>query len=612
MRSLRIAVFTLLFLLVLLVASPAQAFCGFYVGGADSKLFNNATQVVLMRDGNRTVLSMQNNYQGPADKFAMVVPVPTVLQKENVKTLPKFLFDTLDKLTAPRLVEYWEQDPCKVDVAMTLPTMAAPAPGAEKAKGHGAVAGDLGVTVEAQFTVGEYEIVILSAKDSGGLEEWLHQEKYEIPQGAEPYLRPYVAAGSKFFVAKVDPSKVTFANGQADLSPLRFWYDTPDFTLPVRLGLINSAGTQDLIVQILAENKRYEPANYPSVTIPTNLDLAEGSKEKFAPFYAALFDKTIEKNPKAVVTEYSWNAATCDPCPGPALSQSDFATLGADALAQEERRTGNVRAQAPKHIDGDNESTGTSRATPRMRQCWQAALEKNPKQADGTIELKMAMAEGNITNINVLRSDLPNEVGDCIKKTLTGSPSYAHSKAASSWNVEYKFTSTPLVKYRNFTITRLHARYGKDALGADIVFKEAPAIVGGREIRGASGVLEHGSAAGSTNNFQARYAIRHPWTGPIECKEPKRGIWGGPPNGGVQNPPEAARKLASVPRGGVDLGKMVQSDLSELDIKTGPPETTTTKKGGCGGCSTTPASALDFGAFVGLAAIVLRAVRRRR
>src|SRR5688572_12218076 len=94
------------------VASPAAAFCGFYVSGADAKLFNNATQVVLMREGTRTVLSMQNNYQGPPENFAMVVPVPVVLQKENVKTLPRDVFSKIDQLDAPRLVEYWEQDPC--------------------------------------------------------------------------------------------------------------------------------------------------------------------------------------------------------------------------------------------------------------------------------------------------------------------------------------------------------------------------------------------------------------------------------------------------------------------------------------------------------------------
>lgn len=59
-------------------AAPAHAFCGFYVGGAGAKMFNNATEVVLMRHGTTTVLSMQNNYQGPPEKFALVVPVPTI------------------------------------------------------------------------------------------------------------------------------------------------------------------------------------------------------------------------------------------------------------------------------------------------------------------------------------------------------------------------------------------------------------------------------------------------------------------------------------------------------------------------------------------------------
>src|SRR5215470_3275712 len=96
-------------------ATPADAFCGFYVGGAGAQMFNNATEVVLMRHGTTTVLSMQNNYQGPPEKFALVVPVPTVVRKEQVRTLPREVFKKVDVLGAPRLVEYWEQDPCRVD-----------------------------------------------------------------------------------------------------------------------------------------------------------------------------------------------------------------------------------------------------------------------------------------------------------------------------------------------------------------------------------------------------------------------------------------------------------------------------------------------------------------
>src|SRR5688572_25160369 len=93
-------------------AATADAFCGFYVAGSDKPMFNDATQVVLMRSGPRTVLSMQNDYKGPLEDFAMVVPVPVVLSKDDVKTLPKNVFDRVESMGSPRLVEYWEQDPC--------------------------------------------------------------------------------------------------------------------------------------------------------------------------------------------------------------------------------------------------------------------------------------------------------------------------------------------------------------------------------------------------------------------------------------------------------------------------------------------------------------------
>src|SRR5688572_18459783 len=107
-------------------AAPADAFCGFYISGADTKLYNNAT---------------------------MVVPVPVVLQEENVKTLPREIFTHIDQLAAPRLVEYWEQDPCapeRKEEGRMGAWSSAPLASAQAS----AAPGDHGVTIEAQFTVG--------------------------------------------------------------------------------------------------------------------------------------------------------------------------------------------------------------------------------------------------------------------------------------------------------------------------------------------------------------------------------------------------------------------------------------------------------------------------
>ncbi|MFO0599102.1 MAG: DUF2330 domain-containing protein [Myxococcaceae bacterium] len=446
-----------------LTAGAAHAFCGFYVAGGGAQLFNNATQVVLMRDGTKTVLSMQNNYQGPPENFAMVIPVPVVLQKDNVKTLSKDIFARVDTLSAPRLVEYWEQDPCWVPPPPKV-YKSAPRGGVRYEFDDRSVEGR--VKVEARFEVGEYEIVILSAKDALALEAWLNQNKYKIPENAAPLFKPYVTAGMKFFVARVDAKKVTFdKDGMAQLSPLRFHYDSEKFELPVRLGLINAKTQQDLIVNVLAKNQRYEVANYPNVTIPTNIDLVPSAKSEFPFFYVSLFDRTLKQNPKAVVTEYAWQATSCDPCPTTPLSDSDFATLGADVLP------------APK---------------------------------------------GEVDRYN----------------------------PANSW-----------------TLTRLHARYDKDSLGEDLVFKAASPIVGGREFLTDGKALEQGSRQDSWNNFQARYAIRYPWTGPVACSNPIYGRWGGPPAGQAKSTGSAGGDSAFVTRDPAKVEKLAESPIAELQVK---------------------------------------------
>jgi hypothetical protein len=290
---------------------------------------------------------MQNDYKGPLEDFAMVVPVPVVLKKDEVKTLARDVFDRIDQLGAPRLVEYWEQDPCPgprppVEEAPMADMAVAKMSKADSDEGD---SNRSTVKIEAKFEVGEYQILILSATDSAGLEIWLRDNKYKIPAGAGPLLRPYVEAGSKFFVAKVDPAKVTIEgtgdNKRAALSPLRFHYDSEEFSLPIRLGMANSSGKQDLIINIIAPSKRFEVANYKNVVIPTNFDVKPTVKTRFAEFYAALFDKTVEQNPGAVVTEYAWQShvkpqgvygVDCDPCPPEPPIDGDMVTLGADVI----------------------------------------------------------------------------------------------------------------------------------------------------------------------------------------------------------------------------------------------------------------------------------------
>ena len=100
-------------LLVLLLSSiETSAFCGFYVAKAGASLFNKKSQVILVRDGQRTVVTMSNDFDGDVRDFAMVVPVPTILQENDIRVVNPALFDKLDSYSAPRMVEYHDSEPC--------------------------------------------------------------------------------------------------------------------------------------------------------------------------------------------------------------------------------------------------------------------------------------------------------------------------------------------------------------------------------------------------------------------------------------------------------------------------------------------------------------------
>ncbi len=549
----------------------ADAFCGFYVSGADTKLFNNATMVVLMRDGTRTVLSMQNNYEGPPESFALVVPVPTVLQKENVKTLTPEVFKRIDELAAPRLVEYWEQDPCAQDPEDQRAKREAPASPAPSAEAKASDSG-YGVKIESQFTVGEYEVVVLSANDSSGLDRWLKDNNYKIPDGAAPVLKPYVEAGMKFFVAKVDPKKVKFEkrNGKdmAMLSPLRFYYDTDTFSLPVRLGLLNSNGKQDLIVHILARSKRYEVANYPNVTIPTNLDVSESTRNEFGSFYAALFDKTLESMPSGIVTEYSWGANSCDPCPTPGLNPSELATFGADALVGDGTPRPKQVQVTMLPVEGEpSVSPLLYGAQATMQSCYQRALESDPKVTGRATFRIETDQRGDVTADKPSGDGLPPTLLSCARGALDTLRFAGAPKRKFEIGVDFKSVESPPPIPWDFVLTRLHARYGKESLAQDLIFREAKPILGGREIYDQAKRLEYGASESSTNNFQARYAIRHAWKGSLSCAHPVRGRWGGPPSNTPASGVKPALDLAFASRDGVELAKFLKQDVPELKIK---------------------------------------------
>ena len=308
------------------VSTAAQAFCGFYVARADTSLFNRASQVVLVRDGQRTVITMANDFEGDVEDFAVVVPVPTFIERGQVNVGDKAVIDHLDAYTSPRLVEYFDPDPCLARGRMELSQDMSALPSSKATQDRDARS--QGVTIEASYTVGEYDILILSAEQSDGLIDWLNGNGYRIPRGARSVVGSYLKQGMRFFVARVNIEEQR-KSGYTYLRPLQVAYESNKFMLPIRLGTLNAKRQQDLYVYALTRTGRIETTNYRTVKLPSNLDVPAFVKDDFADFYRNMFARQVRAaNDRGVFLEYAWDMSWCDPCAADPLSARELRSLG--------------------------------------------------------------------------------------------------------------------------------------------------------------------------------------------------------------------------------------------------------------------------------------------
>jgi len=256
----------------------------------------------------------------------MVVPVPEVLPESSIKVVDDVLFQRIDAYSAPRLAEYYDANPC--DVRRALKSGLGRQFPASMAVEDRPKEEERGVTVEATYTIGEYDVVILSAKESNGLEAWLRENGYRIPEGAARALAPYIRQDLKFFVAKVNLAEQA-KTGSEYLRPMQFSFRTEKFMLPIRLGMLNARGPQDLVLWILTRTGRVEATNYRTVRLPANMDIPTYAKGDFRTFYKALFDEQARREDYRVIfTEYVWNMSWCDPCAANPLTPAELRGLG--------------------------------------------------------------------------------------------------------------------------------------------------------------------------------------------------------------------------------------------------------------------------------------------
>src|SRR6478609_2302092 len=469
--------------LLLLSAAPARAFPGFLASKTSTAIKVNSTQVVLMKKGNVTAVTVMSYYEGPLEPFAMVLVVPADVTAEHVTTLKREYVDRLDGISAPRFHEYWEQDPCDPGPVeqewqrnMKADASSAFLGGGDLPQGTQKVAKELSLDVKAKQKEGEYSFTLLGKDES--VAGWLKSKGYAVPAGAEQAVAPYIQAGMRLVVAQVDTNRIELVGGdRAQLSPIRFWTEQPYGQIPDRVGLVNSGGKQqELIVYVLDPEQRYESKNYKNLFPPTNVEVDFSVKERIGEFYAALEDIIDQKNPGTFLNEFAWPSEGCgQPCATEPIVISELLSLGGDVF----------ELSVPKE-------------------------EKQPKPPEPTKEELAAFKEAT--------------------KDLKPKERKAKEKQAKE-DRKTVVARQALVGRHKYVLSRVHYRYDDKSLPNDPQFGPASGPVEGgvAQPKGQKAEASSEVVAASANKFQVRYNNFHPWVPVIQCPNPDRYRWGKAP-----------------------------------------------------------------------------------
>lgn len=306
----------------MLLALVTSAFaCPTIATGTPMPLSFDTAAVAIVREGRRTTFSVSINPAGDPQEFALVLPVPQVLAEDEVQTLDADIFARLDGYSAPRHV---------ADAGCTQYSNGADSSSDGEGGGEGIDDGG-SVEVEAEYLVGDYLVVILSAEESLGLETWLSVNGYHLPDGADERLAEYIEGGSYFLAAKVAPG-ADIADG-SPLAPLQVSYESDIFSIPMRLATLNSPGEQDMVIYAITDvtavdGARVGIANYPEFTVPDKCMWVD-EDDDFSAFYDDLFTgEWLSTNDAGWAVEYAGVPGDCSPCSGVVVDEADIAALG--------------------------------------------------------------------------------------------------------------------------------------------------------------------------------------------------------------------------------------------------------------------------------------------
>ena len=230
-------------------AQSAQACGGFFCSQTPIDQSGESILFAIDEEAGTVSTHVQISYEGSAEDFAWIVPVPEI---PDLFLSTDDLFVQLDaRLSAQFWLDWNYEGECDMDMwGYTYSDVDLASSSSEG-----------GVTVIATEVVGPYDTVVLSANSSDELLTWLQEHNFDLPDTLDPVLSPYVASEAYFVALRLSNDRDV-----GDLAPLGMTYQADQAMIPIQLTSIAATADMRLEVYVLGK-ERAVPENYLHVQI---------------------------------------------------------------------------------------------------------------------------------------------------------------------------------------------------------------------------------------------------------------------------------------------------------------------------------------------------------
>jgi hypothetical protein len=228
-------------------------------------------RIVFAQRGEQMEMHVQVNYEGDAERFGWLLPVPAV---PELAPGTDRLFSVLDGSTAPRFSLRTEWD---ASCAGYLAKQASRDSAGGTRGGSGSFSGRASSTsggfggpppppppdpLVIRENVGAFDAAVLRADDAQAMFDWLREESFLVPvEPDSPALAPYLGPG-RFFVAL----KLRSDREVGDLQPLVLRFDAPGAMVPITLTQVGATDDMPVVVWVLGQSRGI-PRNYRHTTL---------------------------------------------------------------------------------------------------------------------------------------------------------------------------------------------------------------------------------------------------------------------------------------------------------------------------------------------------------